>query len=109
MVCVLIVKFEGLKVLCSPLQTPRACGISLPARKTNASPNSGSVTGRTTARTALMRVPRSAVSAVVTARNLLLKVTLDKECTTAVHSAGNKWTETGKNPNEATDNPDGFQ
>lgn len=62
-VCDLSATFVGLKVLRSPLQTPRACGTSSPARRTNASPNSGCVTGRTTARTALMRAPRSAVRA----------------------------------------------
>lgn len=48
---------------------------------------------------------------VAAARKLLLKVTLHKECATA--GARDKWTETGKNPNEttneATDNPDGLE
>lgn len=63
MVCDLSATFVLLKVFCSSLQTPHACGTSSPAPKTNASPNSGSVTGRMTARTALMKAPRSAVSA----------------------------------------------
>lgn len=98
-----------------PPQTPRACGISSPAPKTSALPNSGCVTGRTTARMASMRAWRSAVSEESVVKGHTRWMEHDGSASSCTR-ARDKWTgthrHTHKNPNETTneaaDNCDGL-